>query len=107
MEKILLRAKRSEAAEGGFASRRDLLLSQWVNQYIRRDPRPGPPRPWRSFKAYISEWKQGTVLKFSGVMVTLIKIVVLNFQVDTFKTSKILAIFARKEISTFSVVFCT
>ena len=43
--KVLLRAKRSEAAEGGFASRRELLLRQWVNQYIRRDPRPGPAQP--------------------------------------------------------------
>ena len=41
-----LRAKRSEAAEGGFASRRELLLSQWVNQYIRRAAtRPAPARP--------------------------------------------------------------
>ena len=38
-----MRAKRSETAEGGFALRRELLLSQWVNQYIRRAAtRPGP-----------------------------------------------------------------
>ena len=103
-------AKRSKAAEGGLAARKEHLLSQWVNQSIRRDPRPGPAqpspaRPWRSLKAYISERKQGTVLKFSGIMVVLDKIVVLNFETDIFKTPQMVAIFAKSAISAFFCCF--
>ena len=75
---------------------------------IRGEPaRPGPARPWRSLKAYISEWKLGTALKFSEIMVPLIKIVVLNFETNIFKTSKMVAIFAQEKFWHFSVVFCS
>ena len=66
---------------------------------------PGPARPWRSLKAYISERKLGTVLKFSGIMVVLDKIVVLNLETDILKTPKMVAIFAESEISAFFCCF--
>ena len=46
------------------APQRDPLLSQWVNQSIRQDLRPGLTRPCRSLKAYISELKLGAVRKY-------------------------------------------
>ena len=67
--------------------------------------RPDPARPWRSLNAYISERKLGTVLKFSGVMVVLDKIVVLNFGTDILKTPKMVAIFAEGAISAFFCCF--
>ena len=47
---------------------------------------------------YISERKLGAVLKFSGMIVTIDKIVVLNFQVIILKNSKMTAIFVEEEI---------
>ena len=65
----------------------------------------GPARPWRSLNAYISERKLGTVLKFSGIMVVLDKIVVLNLETDILKTPKMVAIFAEGAISAFFCCF--
>ena len=73
---------------------------------IRSEPaRPDPTRPWRSLNAHISERKLVTVLKFSGVMVVLDKIVVLNFGTDILKTPKMVAIFAEGAISAFFCCF--
>ena len=44
------------------------------------------------------------MFKFLGIMVTLDKIVVLNLERDIFKTSNMVAIFAKREIST---IFCS
>ena len=65
---------------------------------MRPTTRPVPARPWCSLKAYISERKLGAVLKFSGMIVTIDKIVVCNFQVIILKNSKMTAIFVEEEI---------